>query len=163
SDVYDEEYRQALEESDGDEEYAQLPEFHKFIVPEGCHWNDVRETTVNVGLAIEKALRGIEQVKAKGGDYRTLKLYGQEKNLTSSAIARMNMFLHGVEDFRVERGDTLRQPAFFAADGLQTFDCVIANPPFSLKEWGATAWTNDPYGRNIAGVPPQGNGDMAWV
>jgi type I restriction enzyme M protein len=73
------------------------------------------------------------------------------------------MFLHGVEDFQVSRGDTLRQPAYFEADGLKTFDCVIANPPFSLKEWGATAWANDPYGRNIAGVPPKRNGDMAWV
>jgi len=57
----------------------------------------------------------------------------------------------------------LRNPAFFEADGLKTFDCVIANPPFSLKEWGAENWANDPFGRNIAGVPPQGNGDMAWV
>lgn len=89
--------------------------------------------------------------------------YGQEKNLTSSSIARMNMFLHGVEDFRVARGDTLRQPAFFDADGLQRFDCVIANPPFSLKEWGVEEWASDPYGRNLAGVPPQGNADMAWV
>ena len=56
SDVYDEEFKQALEESDGDEEYASLPEMHRFEVPEGCHWKDVRETTVNVGLAIEKAL-----------------------------------------------------------------------------------------------------------
>ena len=73
------------------------------------------------------------------------------------------MFLHGIEDFEIARGDTLRQPAFFAADGLKTFDCVIANPPFSLKEWGAENWVNDPYGRNIACVPPKGNGDMAWV
>lgn len=253
SDVYDEEFAHALEESDGDEEYAALPEFHRFEIPEGCHWKDVRETTVNVGLAIEKALRGIEQanekflygifgdaqwsnknslpdsllvnlvehfsqynlsnsaveadmlgqayeylikhfadltnkkagefytprsvvhlmgmiinpaqgesiydpacgtggmliesieqLKSKEQDFRTLKLFGQEKNLTSSAIARMNMFLHGVEDFQIDRGDTLRQPAFFEADGLKTFDCVIANPPFSLKEWGAAAWANDP-------------------
>ena len=75
----------------------------------------------------------------------------------------MNMFLHGIEDFEILRGDTLRDPAFFQADGLKTFDCVIANPPFSLKDWGADSWANDPYGRNIAGVPPQGNGDMAWV
>jgi type I restriction enzyme M protein len=75
----------------------------------------------------------------------------------------MNMFLHGVEDFQVLRGDTLRSPSFFDADGLKTFDCVIANPPFSLKEWGADQWANDPHGRNIAGVPPKGNGDMAWV
>jgi len=272
SDVYDEEFRQALEESEGDEEYASLPEMHRFEVPEGCHWKDVRETTVNVGLAIEKALRSIEKTNqdflygifgdaqwsnknklsdkllidliehfsqytlgnnnvnpdmlgqayeylikhfadltnkkagefytprsvvhllglildpkesesvydpacGTGGmllecvdhlrdnneDYRTLKLYGQEKNLTSSSIARMNMFLHGIEDFKIYRGDTLRSPAFFEADGLQTFDCVIANPPFSLKDWGAENWANDPYGRNIAGVPPKGNGDMAWV
>lgn len=272
SDVYDEEYLQALEESGGDVEYATLPEFHRFEIPEGCHWRDVRETTANVGLAIEKALRGIEQanqqylygifgdaqwsnknklsdrllidlvehfsqyqltignadadllgnsyeylikhfadltnkkagefytprsvvhllglildphqgetvydpacgtggmllecvdhLRHNGEDYRTLKLYGQEKNLTSSSIARMNMFLHGIEDFEIVRGDTLRQPAFFNADGLQTFDCVIANPPFSLNEWGAENWASDPYGRNIAGVPPKGNGDMAWV
>ncbi|WP_149304914.1 type I restriction-modification system subunit M [Pareuzebyella sediminis] len=272
SDVYDEEYKIAFEESEGDDDYANLPEFHRFIIPDQCHWNDVRETTINVGLAIEKALRGIEQANQEylygifgdaqwsnknklsdrllidlvehfsqydlcnsnvdadllgnsyeylikhfadltnkkagefytprsvvhllglildphegetiydpacgtGGmllecvdhlkdnkeDYRTLKLYGQEKNLTSSSIARMNMFLHGIEDFYIVRGDTLRNPAFFEADGLKTFDCVIANPPFSLKEWGAENWANDPYGRNIAGIPPKGNGDMAWV
>ena len=272
SDVYDEEYQIALEESDGDMEYASLPEFHRFVIPEGCHWNDVRSTTTNVGLAIEQALRGIEQanqeflygifgdaqwsnknklsdrllidliehfsqytlsnsnvesdmlgnayeylikhfadltnkkagefytprsvvnllgyilnptegesiydpacgtggmllecvdhLKESGKDYRTLKLFGQEKNLTSSSIARMNMFLHGMEDFQIAREDTLRHPAFFDSDGLKKFDCVIANPPFSLKDWGADNWINDPYGRNIAGVPPKGNGDMAWV
>ncbi len=272
SDVYNEEYTQALKDSEGDEEYASLPEFHRFEIPEGCHWNDVREQTTNIGLAIEKALRGIEQanqnhlygifgdaqwsnknklsdrlmvdliehfsqydlgnqsvevdllgqayeylikhfadltnkkagefytprsvvhllglildphqgetiydpacgtggmllecvnhLREQNEDYRTLKLNGQEKNLTSSSIARMNMFLHGIEDFQIFRGDTLRNPAFFEADGLKTFDCVIANPPFSLKDWGAGTWANDPYGRNIAGVPPKGNGDMAWV
>ena len=61
SDVYDEEFKNALEDSDGDKDYASLPEMHRFIIPENCHWNDVRETTVNVGEAIEKALRGIEQ------------------------------------------------------------------------------------------------------
>ncbi|MBT6549767.1 MAG: SAM-dependent DNA methyltransferase [Gammaproteobacteria bacterium] len=272
SDVYDEEYRLALEESGGDEGYASLPEMHRFEIPVNCHWLNVRETTTNVGLAIEKALRGIEQanqeflygifgdaqwsnknklsdallinliehfsqytlgnenvnpdmlgqayeylikhfadltnkkagefytprsvvhllglildphegetiydpacgtggmllecvndLKNNNEDYRTLKLFGQEKNLTSSSIARMNMFLHGIEDFEILRGDTLRNPAFFEADGLKTFDCVIANPPFSLKDWGADNWANDPFGRNIAGVPPKGNGDMAWV
>ena len=272
SDVYDEEYQSALDESDGDAEYASMPEMHRFEIPEGCHWQNVRETTTNVGQAITRALRGIEQANQEylygifgdaqwsnkdkladnllinliehfsqyrlgrknadpdmlgnayeylikhfadltnkkagefytprsvvhllglildphegetiydpacgtGGmllecidhlknndeDYRTLKLYGQEKNLTSSTIARMNMFLHGIEDFEVQRGDTLRNPAFFEADGLQTFDCVIANPPFSLKEWGAENWANDPFGRNMAGVPPKSNGDMAWL
>jgi len=82
----------------------------------------------------------IDHLKEAKKDFRTLRLFGQEKNLTSSSIARMNMFLHGVEDFRVARGDTLRQPAFFDADGLQTFDCVIANPPFSLKGVRALRW-----------------------
>lgn len=61
SDVYDEEYKIALDESDGDKEYASLPEFHRFEIPEKCHWKDVRETTINVGQAIERALRGIEK------------------------------------------------------------------------------------------------------
>jgi type I restriction enzyme M protein len=108
-------------------------------------------------------LECVNHLQASKEDYRTLTLYGQEKNLTSSSIARMNMFLHGIEDFNIVRGDTLRQPAFFAADGLKTFDCVIANPPFSLDDWGSENWVNDPFGRNIAGVPPKGNGDMAWV
>ncbi len=108
-------------------------------------------------------LECVNHLHASNQDYRTLTLYGQEKNLTSSSIARMNMFLHGIEDFNIVRGDTLRNPAFFAADGLKTFDCVIANPPFSLDDWGSENWVNDPYGRNIAGVPPKGNGDMAWV
>jgi type I restriction enzyme M protein len=91
------------------------------------------------------------------------KLYGQEKNLTTSAIARINLFLHGVEDFHIERSDTLRQPAFFEGDHLATFDCVIANPPFSLERWGEDLWVNDPYGRNFAGLPPRTSGDYAWV
>lgn len=75
----------------------------------------------------------------------------------------MNLFLHGAEDFYVERGDTLRQPAFYSGDGLVRFDCVIANPPFSLEKWGDDVWTNDPYGRNLAGLPPAKSGDFAWV
>lgn len=272
SDVYEEEFLEALEDSEGDTDYAALPELHRFVIPDKCHWQDVREKTTNIGSALEKAFRGIEKanqqflygifgdaqwsnknklsdrlltdliehfsqydlanskvdadilgqayeylikhfadltnkkagefytprsvvhligmivdpkegdsiydpacgtggmlieciehLREKKKDFRTLKLYGQEKNLTSSSIARMNMFLHGVEDFQIARQDTLRNPAFFEADELMAFDCVIANPPFSLKEWGAENWSNDPYGRNIAGVPPAGNGDMAWV
>ncbi|KAA6324352.1 putative type I restriction enzymeP M protein, partial [termite gut metagenome] len=108
-------------------------------------------------------LECIEHVKQIGGDPRTLKLFGQERNLTTSTIARMNMFLHDVGDFSIERGDTLRDPLFFENDTLRQFNIVIANPPFSLKEWGADIWTGDIYGRNIAGVPPQSNDDMAWV
>jgi type I restriction enzyme M protein len=90
-------------------------------------------------------------------------LYGQEKNLTTAAIARMNLFLHGAEDFKIVRGDTLRAPAFLTGDRLATFDCVIANPPFSLAQWGEDAWPSDPWGRNLAGTPPKSYGDWAWV
>lgn len=102
-------------------------------------------------------------VHRNNGDVRTLKLYGQEKNLTTSAIARINLFLHGVEDFSIIRGDTLREPAFRTDDLLSQFDVVIANPPFSLKNWGSENWSHDPYGRNIAGTPSDSNGDFAWV
>jgi type I restriction enzyme M protein len=108
-------------------------------------------------------LECVEHVKEQGGDFRTLKLFGQEKNLTTSTIARMNMFLHGIEDFYIERGDTLRDPRFFENDKLRQFNIVIANPPFSLDAWGADMWANDVYGRNIGVTPPKGNGDMAWV
>src|ERR1039457_6350160 len=91
------------------------------------------------------------------------RLFGQLKNLTTAAIARMNLFLHGAEDFQVVRGDTLRNPAFFSGDRLATFDCVIANPPFSLSSWGEEAWATDPWGRNLAGTPPKKYGDWAWV
>jgi type I restriction enzyme M protein len=274
SDVHDEEYAAALAESGGDEEYAVFPQNYRFQIPEGCHWDDVRVVTTNVGHALQKAMRGIEKanpetlygifgdaqwtnkerlpdsllrdllehfsrialgntvaqadllgqsyeylikkfadltnkkagefytprsvvrlmvnildpkegesiydpacgtggmlleaihhVRENHGDDRTLwgKLFAQEKNLTTSAIARMNLFLHGASDFQVVRGDTLRQPAFFSGDDLATFDCVIANPPFSLQKWGDEVWTSDPYGRNFAGMPPAKTGDYAWV
>jgi type I restriction enzyme M protein len=112
-------------------------------------------------------LGAIEHVTREGGDPRTFfgKIYGQEKNLTTSSIARMNLVLHGIEDFRIAREDTLRNPAFADAStgGLLTFDCVIANPPFSLKEWGRDLWESDPWGRAKYGVPPERYGDYAFV
>ena len=76
----------------------------------------------------------------------------------------MNLVLHGVEDFRIEQNDTLRGPAFTDTSGaLATFDCVIANPPFSLKEWGREVWEADPWGRAAFGLPPASYGDYAWV
>ena len=108
----------------------------------------------------------IEHVKAAGGRPQLLwgKLYGQEKVLATSGIARMNLLLHGVEDFQIVRGDTLRDPAFFNSDRLASFDCVIANPPFSLENWGREAWASDRWGRNaLGGVPPNGYADWAWV
>lgn len=274
SDVYDEEMQAALEESDGDVEYAQFPEHHRFQIPEECHWNDIRAHSVNIGHLLQTAMRRIEQanpdtlhgifgdaqwtnkerlsdtllkdliehfsrlrlgnqecqadilgqayeylikkfadltnkkagefytpravvnlmvkvlapqagetiydpacgtggmllealhhVTVHGGDEHLMlgKLFGQEKNLTTSAIARMNLFLHGAEDFKILRGDTLRAPAFYSGDTLAQFDCVIANPPFSLQKWGEEVWQHDPYGRNVAGLPPAKTGDYAWV
>jgi type I restriction enzyme M protein len=274
SDVFDEESQLALEESNGDSAYANAPEQHRFQVPDGCHWAELRTKTVNVGQSIQHAMREIEKanlktlygifgdvqwtnkerlpdhlliklidhfsamnlgyaqvpndvlgnayeylikkfadlankkagefytprsvvelminildpqpgesiydpacgtggllletlqhVRENGGDDRLMlgRLFGQEKNLTTAAIARMNLFLHGAEDFKIVRGDTLRQPAFTDGDRLAKFDCVIANPPFSLKAWGEDAWVSDPWGRNIAGTPPKGYGDWAWV
>jgi type I restriction enzyme M protein len=270
-DVYDEEYEAALKESDGDKEYAAFDEHHHFQVPAGAHWNDIRETTTNVGLAIQDAMRAIEKanpdtlygifgdaswtnknrlsdetlinlvehysqhqlntanipddqlgnayeylikefaddsghtaaefytnrtvvklmtmimdpqpgesvydptcgsgglllncalhLKEEGKEYRTLKLYGQEINLITSAIARMNMFMHGIEEFSIVRGDTLANPAFLHNDELKTFNVILANPPYSIKAWDQKGFTNDPYGRNIWGTPPQGCADYAF-
>lgn len=108
----------------------------------------------------------IEHVRAAGGRVQLLwgKLFGQEKVLTTSGIARMNLLLHGVTDFRVLREDTLRHPGFFDGDRLARFDCVIANPPFSLDRWGEEVWASDRWGRNDrGGVPPRKYGDWAWV
>jgi len=112
-------------------------------------------------------LAAVSHVRERGGDPRTFfgKLYGQEKNLTTAAVARMNLFLHGIEDFVVERGDTLRNPVFTdpSTGGLATFDVALANPPFSLEQWGRELWEADPWGRAFAGLPTHSNGDMAWV
>ncbi|MFT7035379.1 MAG: type I restriction enzyme M protein [Cyclobacteriaceae bacterium] len=270
-DVYDEEYETALADSDGDIEYAAFAENHHFQVPEGAHWNDLRETTVNVGMALQEAMRGIEKanpetlfgifgdaswtnkdrlsdetlinlvehysqhklslsnvaddklgnayeylikefaddsghtaaefytnrtvvklmtmimdpqpgesvydptcgsgglllncalhLKEEGKEYRSLKLYGQEINLLTSAIARMNMFMHGIEEFSIVRGDTLANPAFLYNDSLKTFNVILANPPYSIKAWDQKGFANDPYGRNLWGVPPQGCADYAF-
>jgi type I restriction enzyme M protein len=270
-DVYDEEYQKALGESDGDKEYATFEENHRFQIPKGAHWRDVRQVTVNVGSALQKALRKIEQanegklfgifgdaswtnkdrlsdevltdllehfsqenlsianvpndelgtayeflikkfaddsghtaaefytnrtvvhlmtlivnpqpgesvydptcgsgglllncvnhLKETGKEHRTLKLYGQELNMMTSSIARMNMFLHGIEDFQIARGDTLSEPKFLENDKLKKFNVILANPPYSVKRWNREAWTSDPYGRNIYGTPPQGCADYAF-
>lgn len=110
------------------------------------------------GLLLNCALH----LKEVGKEYRTLKLYGQEINLLTSAIARMNMFLHGIEEFSVVRGDTLSQPAFIEHDALKTFNVILANPPYSIKSWDRKIFENDPHGRNIWGTPPQGCADYAF-
>jgi type I restriction system adenine methylase HsdM len=275
SDVYTEEYQRALAESDGDHEYASFAENHRFGIPTGSLWEDVRARTENIGQALVTAFRAIEKVnpdvlygifgsaawtnkdklpdaklrdliehfstrtlsnaavspdvfgqayeylikrfadqsnkkageyytprsvvrllvdildpqegetvydpacgtggmlieviehvKRQGGRPQTLwgKLYGQEKVLATSGLAKMNLLLHGVEDFKIEHEDTLRAPAFYDGARLTQFDCVIANPPFSLKNWGDVEWATDRWGRNrLGGVPPKGYADWAWV
>ena len=110
------------------------------------------------GLLLNCALH----LRDEGKEYRTLKLYGQEINLITSAIARMNMFMHGIEEFSIVRGDTLAQPAFLENDTLKKFNVVLANPPYSIKAWDSKGFENDPYGRNIWGTPPQGCADYAF-
>ena len=94
---------------------------------------------------------------------RNLSLSGQEKNLGTWAICKMNMLLHGISDARIEKGDTIRAPKLVDAKGLLRFDRVIANPPFSLDEWGREVAEADKYGRFRFGVPPKTKGDLAFV
>jgi type I restriction enzyme M protein len=112
------------------------------------------------GMLVEAA----NEVLEAGGSLAQMRFYGQEINLTTAAIARMNLYLHDVEDAKVLRGDTLRDPKFRDDRGrLDRFDVVIANPPFSLKNWGADVWANDPWSRPLCGLPPASTGDFAWV
>ena len=271
SDIWDEEYQQALEESGNDLSYAKFAENHRFQIPEGCHWEDIRKKTVNVGDALQKALNKIEKanfemfhdifgdaqwtnkrrmsdekllnliehfnkmklsaaevphdlmgegyeylikkfaddsghtaaefytnrtvvklmtqitdpkstdsiydptcgsggillsaalhLKDQGKEYRSLKLYGQERNLITSAIARINMFMHNVDEFLIVQGDTLESPQILENDELKKFDVIMANPPYSVKIWDRQKWLNDSFGRNIWGTPPQGCADYAF-
>ncbi len=270
SDVHAEETAQALEDSDGDVDYAEMPEQHRFQIPKQSRWEHLRTTSSNIGKAIQQAMRGIErdnprllgvfgdaawtnkdrlpdstlrdliehfsgltlsianvpedelgvayeylikrfaddsghtaaefytnrtlvhlmtrmldikpgesvydptcgsggmlvsaavELRRQGKEHRTLKLYGQERNLTTSAIARMNLFLHGIENFDVVRGDTLAAPAFLDEDRLRRFDVILANPPYSISQWDRTAFASDPWGRNLYGTPPQGRADYAF-
>ncbi|MGP5337286.1 type I restriction-modification system subunit M [Psychrobacter maritimus] len=110
------------------------------------------------GLLLNCALH----LKDEGKEYRTLKLYGQEINLLTSAIARMNMFMHGIEEFEIVRGDTLANPGLIENGELKKFNVILANPPYSIKSWDRNAFENDPYGRNLWGTPPQGCADYAF-
>jgi type I restriction enzyme M protein len=101
-------------------------------------------------------------LRLKGLEHRNLRLYGQERNVTTSSIARMNLFLHGIEDFEIARADTLEEPHFVENDRLQTFDVVLANPPYSISQWNREAWQSDRWGRNAFGTPPQGRADYAF-
>lgn len=271
-DVYDEECVQILEEYDGDEEALEWEENHRFNVPKGAHWKDVRVVSENIGSAIVKAFRAIENansdklqgvfgdsawtnknrlpdrllkdliehfssktlsiencpedelgqgyeylikkfaddsghtaqefytnrtvvhlmtemlkpesgesiydptcgsagmlisaiayLKEQGKEWRNVAVYGQEINALTSAIGRMNLFLHGVKDFTIVNDDTLKSPAFIENGELQRFDLVLANPPYSISQWDRAAFESDKYGRNFLGVPPQGRADYAFL
>ena len=115
----------------------------------------------SAGMLIESA----NAVAAAGKSVAQMRFYGQEVHQTSSAIGRMNLYVHDVDDSEIVRGDTLRDPKFTDDLGkLRTFDVVIANPPFSQKAWGQENWATDPHRRSeYGGVPPKGRGDMAWI
>lgn len=271
-DVYDEECVQILEEYDGDEEALEWEENHRFNVPKGAHWKDVRSVSENIGSAIVKAFRSIENansdklqgvfgdgawtnknrlpdrllkdliehfssktlsiencpedelgqgyeylikkfaddsghtaqefytnrtvvhlmtemlkpesgesiydptcgsagmlisaiayLKEQGKEWRNVAVYGQEINALTSAIGRMNLFLHGVKDFTIVNDDTLKNPAFIENGQLKIFDLVLANPPYSISQWDRAAFESDKYGRNFLGVPPQGRADYAFL
>ena len=119
----------------------------------------IYDPTVGTGGMLISALA---EVKRRGGDTRTLGLYGQELIHTTASIARMNLVLHGVEDFRIVTGNTLSAPAFLERDRLMTFDAIFANPPYSIKTWNRDAWETDQWGRNFLGTPPQGRADYAF-
>lgn len=98
-----------------------------------------------------------------GENPANLSLFGQEMNLNTWAICKMNMFLHGVYSADIRKGDTLGDPQHTQGGELMTFDRVLANPPFSLKKWGKEEAENDPYGRYPYGTPPKDSGDLAFV
>lgn len=271
-DVYDEETNNAFNLYGDDYKEFKEDEIHTFIVPRGYHWNDVRETASDVGLAIISAFRKIEKanqekltgvfgdaawtnknrlpdsllkdllehfstktlsiencpedelgqgyeylikkfaddsghtaqefytnrtvvhlmtemlqpksgesiydptcgsagmlisaiayLKRKGAEWRNVSAYGQEINALTSSIGKMNLFLHGVKDFKIVNDDTLSRPAFIENGKLKTFNVCLANPPYSISQWDRAAFESDKYGRNFLGVPPQSRADYAFI
>jgi type I restriction enzyme M protein len=108
-------------------------------------------------------IRTGEAVPADERGVRNVALFGQELNGSTWALAKMNMYLHGFDQARIERGDTIRSPKLVEGDQLTRFDVVVANPPFSLDKWGADTAPGDRYKRFHRGVPPKGRGDFAFI
>ena len=105
----------------------------------------------------------LDYLRNKGEEWQGVHVYGQEINGLTSSIARMNLYLNGVEDFSIACADTLSSPAFTEGSKLKTFDVVLANPPYSIKEWNRAAFEHDKWGRNFLGTPPEGRADYAFI
>lgn len=108
-------------------------------------------------------IKCLNYLRDKGQPWQGVKVFGQEINALTAAIARMNLYLNGVEDFSIVREDTLSHPAFVDGSRLRTFDIVLANPPYSIKQWNRDAFAHDYWGRNMFGTPPQGRADYAFI
>jgi type I restriction enzyme M protein len=111
------------------------------------------------GMLIECA----HYLERHGQNPLNLSLFGQEKNLGTWGLAKMNLLLHSLPDARIEKGDTIRDPRLRDGGELMLFDRVVANPPFSLDEWGREEAEHDAFGRFRFGIPPKGKGDLAFV
>lgn len=108
-------------------------------------------------------IKCLTHLKDKGEEWQGVHVFGQEINGLTSSIARMNLYLNGIEDFSIACADTLTQPAFLDGSQLRKFDIVLANPPYSIKQWNREAFANDKWGRNFLGTPPQGRADYAFL
>ena len=108
-------------------------------------------------------IKCLNYLRDKGQPWQGVKVFGQEINALTASIARMNLYLNGVEDFSIVREDTLAHPAFVDGSRLRKFDIVLANPPYSIKQWNRDAFVHDYWGRNMFGTPPQGRADYAFI
>ena len=120
----------------------------------------IYDPTCGSGGMLVKCLDFLRQ---KGQPWQGVKVFGQEINALTASIARMNLYLNGVEDFSIVREDTLAHPAFVDGSRLRKFDIVLANPPYSISEWDRASFENDKWGRNMWGTPPQGRADYAFI
>lgn len=108
-------------------------------------------------------IKSLDYLKSQGLEYRSVRVYGQEVNPITSAIARMNLYLHGVTEFSIQKGDTLSEPKFIKNGQLERFNVVLANPPYSIKTWNREKFAHDVWSRNVLGTPPQGRADYAFI